>query len=87
MSDPLSKEARATRETAPAFAALSRLISATIAGAGLGWALDHWGVTQNGAGSTWGTAGGAVVGLAVFIWTAARIKSLPPGPPPPPPAP
>ncbi len=84
MSDPLSKEARATRETAPAFAAISRLLSATIAGAGLGWALDRWGVTEHGAGSTWGTAGGAVVGLGVFIWTAVRITSVRPGPPPPP---
>ncbi len=86
--DKLSPEAKAARDSAPAFNALSRLISATIAGALIGWALDHFNVTEKGNGLTWGPVVGGVVGLAVFIYTALKIKpgsgSVPPMPPPPP---
>ena len=68
------------RQTGPAFNALSQLISATIAGAAIGWGLDHFGVTS-GQGKVWGPVIGGVVGLGVFIYTASKIKTTPAPPP------
>ncbi|MBL9039049.1 MAG: hypothetical protein JNG84_11075 [Archangium sp.] len=79
--DQLSAEAKAMRETAPAFNAFSRLVSAVIAGTGIGWALEHWQVIGPGQGLIWGPAVGGVVGLSVFVWTASNIKTKPPGTP------
>lgn len=75
--EKLSADAKVARETAPAFNALSRLISATIAGALIGYGLDRFEVTTHGAGTTWGPVIGGIVGLAVFIWTALKIRPKP----------
>lgn len=75
--DKLSTEAKVARETGPAFNALTQLISATVAGALIGWGLDRFGVTS-GQGKIWGPVIGGVVGLGVFIYTASKIKTQPP---------
>ncbi len=68
------------RQTGPAFNALTQLISATIAGALIGYGLDHFHVVSKGQGLIWGPVIGGVVGLCVFIYTATKIRSAQPGP-------
>ncbi len=71
----LSPEAKVARQTAPAFNALSQLVSAVIAFSLIGYGLDHFGVTTKGQGVIWGPVIGGIIGLAVFSYTASKIKS------------
>ena len=73
--DKLSNEAKIARQTGPAFNALSQLISSVIAFSLIGYGLDHFGVTPKGQGVIWGPVVGGVIGLAVFSYSASRIKS------------
>ena len=79
----LSPEAKVARQTAPAFNALSQLVSSVIAFSLIGYGLDHFGVTPKGQGMIWGPVIGGVIGLAVFSYSASKIKSTQTRPPPP----